>query len=153
MARPKPGTSPPCPFCGAPPHDRANERGYIDWQCGSHQYGKEPWQSANCEHNVEVDKLERQIASHETTIADLEKQLAKQQAEMERLRAIVATLPKDGDGKPIGIGAKGFTWYRDKWVPTTVDELSESEVRVSSRFGDGDWIDASDFHHDNPGGE
>ncbi len=64
MARPKPGTKPPCPFCGAPPRygEAADQHGHIDWRCGSGQHGEEPRQDTHCEANCEINALEAELA-------------------------------------------------------------------------------------------
>jgi hypothetical protein len=96
MTRPKQGESPSCPFCGATAQCAADRRGHIRWQCGSFQCGVAPHQDVNCEHEVDVCQLEWQIASHKTTIGDLQEQLAKQQTEVTGLRKMLKPCPRCG---------------------------------------------------------
>jgi len=55
-----------CPWCGCGPKTAGRglweplpEEG-IEWQCGSHQFGREPWQSVNCELN-EANKVKGKL--------------------------------------------------------------------------------------------
>lgn len=54
-----------CPWCGCEPRTvghglaKPSPKGQVDWRCGSFLHGTEPWQSTNCELNVEDAKAER----------------------------------------------------------------------------------------------
>lgn len=52
MSKLEPGTSPVCPWCGAPAKKVTDVKGRINWMCGSWQHGTEPWRSENCEINT-----------------------------------------------------------------------------------------------------